>query len=94
MYIFSVGLDCLSKALVGKKEIYKEEQPTIDFVYACVVTIQPIAAGEALTMQNIWVKRPGVGEIKAKHFEKILGKCVTRDLENDYLLKWEDIKDK
>ncbi len=93
MFFSPLGLDCLSKALVGKKEIFKEEQPTIDFAYACVVTIQPIAQGDKLTMENIWVKRPGVGEIKAKHFEGILGKCVSKNLENDYLLKWEDIKE-
>ena len=50
----------------GTKEILKEETPTIDFAYACVVTIRDVAVGERFTVDNIWVKRPGTGKIKAE----------------------------
>ena len=39
----------------------KEEQVTMDFAFATVVTIAPVKAGEPFTMQNLWVKRPGTG---------------------------------
>lgn len=75
----------------GKKEAVEEEKPTIDFAFASVVTIEDIKKGEELTMKNIWVKRPGTGEIKAEDFSRLLGKKVTTDLSKDIQLKWENI---
>ncbi len=75
----------------GTKEPAKEEQVTIDFAFATVCTIAPIAEGEVFTKDNIWVKRPGTGTILAENFDDILGKRATRDLETDVQLEWEDI---
>jgi len=75
----------------GKKEAAKEEQVTIDFAFATVVTTKDIKAGDVLTNENIWVKRPGTGEIKAEHYYEIIGKKVKRDISIDEHLKWEDI---
>jgi N-acetylneuraminate synthase len=76
----------------GKKEAAKEEQVTIDFAFATVVAIKDIKAGEVLTKENIWVKRPGTGEIKAEHFNSLLGKRAKRDISYDEHLKWEDVE--
>jgi sialic acid synthase SpsE len=75
----------------GSKEILPEEQPTIDFAYACVVSIKDIVQGEQLTKENIWVKRPGTGEIKAVHFESLLGKTVRTEIPRDTQLKWAEV---
>lgn len=77
----------------GKKEAAKEEQVTIDFAFATVVTIKAIKKGEQLTKDNIWVKRPGTGSIKAEHYNEILGKTVTKDINDDEHLDWSDIND-
>lgn len=79
-------------ALGGTKEILPEEQPTIDFAYASVVSIRDIAQGEKCTRENIWVKRPGTGEIKAVHFRELLGKTVNRPIPKNSLLKWSDVE--
>ncbi|MBT2736729.1 N-acetylneuraminate synthase family protein [Bacillus sp. ISL-7] len=76
----------------GKKEAALEEQVTIDFAFATVVTTNQLNHGEVLTKENIWVKRPGIGEIKAEQFYSILGKKVNRDIEIDEHLSWDDIK--
>ena len=68
------------KARGGKKDILADEKPVIDFAYACVVAIKDINKGEALSLDNIWVKRPGTGEIFAKDFEDVLGKVATIDI--------------
>ena len=67
----------------GRKEAAREEQVTIDFAFASVVTIKPIKAGEKFTRENLWVKRPGTGEILAVHYEELLGKKAACDIEND-----------
>ncbi|PPK58424.1 N-acetylneuraminate synthase [Malaciobacter marinus] len=77
----------------GKKEAAKEEQITIQFAFATVVTIKPIRKGEKLTKENIWVKRPGTGSIKAEHYKELLGKTVKNDINNDEHLNWSDINE-
>jgi sialic acid synthase SpsE len=80
----------LHSELGGTKEPAKEEQVTIDFAFATVVTIAPVKAGEPFTMKNLWVKRPGTGEILAERFESILGKKATRDIAADTHLTVSD----
>lgn len=71
------------KMLGGKKEPATEEQVTINFAFATVVTIQPIQKGEQFTKENLWVKRPGTGDLPAERYESILGKVATQDIDND-----------
>jgi N-acetylneuraminate synthase len=73
----------------GEKEILPEEQPTIDFAYASVVSIAPIRAGERFSKENIWVKRPGTGEILAGEFDRMLGRKATVDIPDKCQLKRE-----
>ena len=86
------GSRAIYAALGGSKTILPEEQPTIDFAYACVVSIREIKAGEKLSTDNIWVKRPGTGEIKAVHFEDLLGKTAKHLIENNSQLRWDDFE--
>lgn len=86
------GSKAIHEALGGQKGILPEEQPTIDFAYACVVTIEPVRAGESFTSANLWVKRPGTGEIKAVEYEQILGRIASRDLQKDVQLCRSDIQ--
>ena len=85
------GSRLVHAALGGTKAVLADEQPTIDFAYACVVTTGRIGAGEAFTAQNLWVKRPGTGEIKAVDYESLLGRRATRDLAADVQVTWSDV---
>jgi len=86
------GSSLIHQMLGGKKEPAKEEQVTIDFAFATVVTIKPIKAGEKFTKENIWVKRPGTGEILAEQYESLLGKNALVDLPEDVHVKKSDVK--
>jgi sialic acid synthase SpsE len=85
------GSKAIHSALGGSKTVLPEEQPTIDFAYACVVTTREIRAGEELNAGNVWVKRPGTGEIKAVHFNRVLGRKVKEDLAQNTQLKWANL---
>jgi N-acetylneuraminate synthase len=85
------GSRAIYEALGGDKNILKEEQPTIDFAYASVVAIKNIKKGDVLSRENIWVKRPGTGEILAKHFDSLLGKVAQTDINIDCQLGRADI---
>lgn len=82
-----VGSKIIHQCLGGKKEILTEEQPTIDFAYATVVSIKPIKKGELFSKENIWVKRPGAGEILAADYEVILGKVAKNDISDKCHIK-------
>jgi N-acetylneuraminate synthase len=83
----------LKKMRGGKKEAVKEEQVTMDFAFATVVAIKDIKKGEMFSKDNIWVKRPGTGEIKAEFYNDILGKTVNEDISVDSHLRWEDLNE-
>ena len=73
--------------LGGTKCAAAEEQVTIDFAFATVVAIRDIKKGESFTKENIWVKRPGTGEIPAEDYPNVLGKKATCDIASDTQIK-------
>jgi N-acetylneuraminate synthase len=77
----------------GGKHAVPEEQVTMDFAFATAVTIAPVKAGELLSRENLWLKRPGVGEIKPSDFESILGRTVKRDIDSGVHIAWADISE-
>ncbi len=86
-----VGSSAIWQARGGTKSILAEEKPVIDFAYASVVSIQEIKAGDELTLENIWVKRPGTGPLLADRFDELLGKTAARDIASDAQLTHDDI---
>jgi N-acetylneuraminate synthase len=83
----------LAKMRGGTKGAAKEEQVTMDFAFATVVSIKNIKKGEHFTRDNIWVKRPGTGDIAAENFPEILGKVAMGDIAIDTHVSWSDISD-
>ena len=100
--ICSMDPVALSELIQGSKEIFKmrggekkpleEEQVTIDFAYATVVAIRDIKKGEKFSEKNIWVKRPGTGEILAEHFEDCIGQTANRDISQGQHLNKNDVQ--
>ena len=82
----------IKSMLGGKKEPAKEEKVTIDFAFATIVSIKDINDGDILSEDNIWVKRPGTGEIKAEFYKDVLGKKAKKDIKKGIHLNWEHFK--
>lgn len=77
----------IPKMLGGHKDALKEEQVTINFAYASVVTIKAIKKNEKFSRDNLWVKRPGTGDFLAKDYESLLGKTASMDIPEDVMLE-------
>ena len=86
-----VGSEEIVKMTGGKKEAAPEEQVTKDFAFATVVSIRPIEKGEKLSKDNVWVKRPGTGEISADYYKTILGKRAAENIPDNVHLTWDNI---
>lgn len=84
------GSKVLKQERGGKKSILDEEQVTINFAYSTVVTIKNIKEGDIFSSENLWVKRPGTGEILAEQYKSVLGKKATRDIPIDTHLLLND----
>ncbi len=72
----------------GHKGPVAEEQPTIDFAFATVVAIRDIKAGESFTPDNIWVKRPGTGEIPAERYTELFEMKAKAFIASDTQIGW------
>tara|TARA_B110001454_G_scaffold15210_2_gene13628 strand:+ start:5989 stop:7026 length:1038 start_codon:yes stop_codon:yes gene_type:complete len=87
-----IGVDAIHRSLGGEKKILPEEQQTINFAYACVVSIKDIEIGESLSEQNVWVKRPGTGDILAKDYQKVLEYKAKIKIPKNTQIKWNMIE--
>jgi len=86
------GTATIAKMRGGTKVPADAEKPTIDFAYASVVTIADIKKGDIFSKKNLWVKRPGTGEILAVDYEQLLGKKAVVDIPEDTLVEWTHIE--
>jgi sialic acid synthase SpsE len=82
----------VKKARGGKKGPVDAEKATIDFAYASVVSIKNIAKGEKFSHDNIWVKRPGTGELLAIDYDSVIGKKAVSSIPNDTQIQIKDIE--
>lgn len=80
---------CLARG--GSKTHIEQEQVTIDFAYASVVSICDIAEGDVLSADNVWVKRPGTGDFLAEDYEKLLGRTAACAIKKDQQIKKVDL---
>ena len=75
----------------SKKDEIPEEDGIRDFALATVVALKDIEIGEKLSKENSLPKRPGIGEIKARDYEKILGKVVKKRVLKGSHISYSDI---
>jgi sialic acid synthase SpsE len=85
------GSQIIAQQRGGIKEPVNEEHVTMEFAFATVVSIKAIAKGEKFDVENIWVKRPGIGEIRAEKYNSILGKKCLNNIEKDQHISWNDV---
>ncbi len=87
-----LGSRAIFEAKNGSKQILVDEKPTIDFAYASIVSIKDIKKGERLSMQNVWVKRPGINGIRAEFLSSVIGLKAKQNIKKDQQIKWREIQ--
>tara|TARA_B110000014_G_C20105550_1_gene581245 strand:- start:1067 stop:2104 length:1038 start_codon:yes stop_codon:yes gene_type:complete len=86
-----IGSKAIFESLNGKKIFLDEEKPVADFAFSSIVTIRDIERGEKFSEENVWVKRPGTGEMRAGDFEKIINKKSKVNIKKNKQLEWDMI---
>ncbi|MEM9369220.1 MAG: N-acetylneuraminate synthase family protein [Planctomycetota bacterium] len=78
-------------ALLNDKLRSNSEEAVYRFARASVVADKDLNAGHVLSESDIWVRRPGNGEIPAFEFDSVVGMKTTRDLQRNTQLRWSDL---
>ena len=76
--------------LKTKKEVLPEEEISRKNARRSLVVKLKLKSGHILSEDNLICKRPGTG-ISPINLEKVIGKKLKNDLEEDHILCWEDI---
>ena len=88
-----VGIKEVEAGLGSTRRVFCEKELGQRKVHRRSIVVKKlIKIGEELTMDNLTIKRPGIG-IKPKHLDSLLGKKVKRECKVDSLLEWSNIVD-
>ena len=74
----------------GQKSVMQSEEISRANARRSLVAAKDIAENEALSVENVTWKRPGVG-ISPKHYKEIIGQKVIKDIKKDSVIRWTDI---
>lgn len=84
------GVRSVEAAMGAQKRVHDQEKPIRTWAFRSVVSLRPIAAGETVTQDAIWSKRPGTG-IPSWRMDEVLGRVAARDIPANTLLSFEDL---
>ena len=75
----------------GEKKPSRYEQKNLLTNRVSIIAMQEISAGTTITKEMIDIRRPGSG-IQPIHYDEIIGKKVSRDIQKEEPLRWEMIE--
>ena len=80
----------IHKALMNPKQRTEPEESVYKFARASVVADRDMAADHIITEKDIWVRRPGSGEIPGYKYNDIIGKKLRLDVKKNHQFKWSN----
>ena len=80
----------IHKALMSPKQRTEPEEEVYKFARASVVADIDMPAGHTITEKDIWVRRPGSGEIPGYKYNDIIGKKLRLDVKKNHQFKWSN----
>ncbi len=82
-----------TRKIIGsmKKNYLKSELNSRKFARRSLVCLKNLKKGHILKKQDLLCKRPGTG-ISPINLSKIIGKKIKKNLSEDHILKWSDLK--
>lgn len=84
------GVRKIEAALGSRKSVHGRERQIRTWAFRSIVTTRALRAGETLTDDMLWTKRPGTG-IPSHLLPQIIGRKVVQAVPKNVLLKWTDV---
>jgi N-acetylneuraminate synthase len=85
------GIRILEAASGSIKKVHSKEKVIREWAFRSLVSTRDIEAGEIITEEHIWSKRPGTG-IPSKQMNQMIGKVAVEYIPKNTLLKWTQVK--
>ncbi len=79
-------------ALRNPKERTEAEEPVYRFARASIVADRDLQKGHLIEEKDIWVRRPGTGDIPGFDFDKVVGQRLARAVRRNTQLSWPDFE--
>jgi len=74
----------------SEKKVHHREEQIREWAFRSVVSTRAIKAGEIITADMVWTKRPGTG-IPSHRMDEVIGKIAKRDIIENVLISWDDL---
>lgn len=89
------GARAVWSARGATRKILDVEKQVVAWARHSVVSVRPIKAGQIITKNDVWVKRPspGPGAIPAKDLDLVMGKVARKDIASDRQILWEELEE-
>jgi N-acetylneuraminate synthase len=91
LHELATGIRKIERAMGSEKKVHTREKAIRTWAFRSVVTVKPVAAGQIITEDMVWTKRPGTG-IPSKRLHEIIGRRALRDLAKNTLISWNDLE--
>jgi N-acetylneuraminate synthase len=85
------GSKIIHEATQGSKFPVKEEDVTIAFAFASVVSTKKLNKGHVITRRDITLKRPNGGDFGPKDFLGLIGKTVMEDIQENRQIRLDQV---
>ena len=85
------GIRKIEASLGGEKVVHAKEKVIREWAFRSLVTTRAIGAGQILTQEMVWSKRPGTG-IPSHRMNDIIGLRAKRDMKANVLISWDDLE--
>lgn len=85
------GVRKIEKAMGSEKKVREKEKKIREWAFRSIVSIREIQAGDCITQDMIWSKRPGTG-IPSYKMNEIIGKKAKKTILPNQLLSYEDFE--
>jgi N,N'-diacetyllegionaminate synthase len=84
------GTRKIEVGLGTEKLVHQREADIRNWAFRSIVTTRCILAGEIITQDHIWSKRPGTG-IPAHQMDEVIGCRSVRDIPQNVMISWKDL---
>jgi N,N'-diacetyllegionaminate synthase len=85
------GIRKIEVASGREKKVHDREKEIRQWAFRSLVTTAQLCAGERISQEKIWSKRPGTG-IPSYRMDEVIGRTARRDIPGNTLLSWEDLE--
>ncbi len=85
------GCQKVFKSLGEEKKVRPKEEAIRKWAFRSIVSTCNIKAGEVITQDMIWSKRPGTG-IPSWKMDEVIGKIATKNIKKNVLIRETDFK--